>query len=86
MWFQHTFYGNKLEIQSHNTSVETIKVLSFPPIFQDKCHKCVTRIPLIEENRGGPSNIHCVTTETENCLNILTQMCNCNSYIVCYTK
>ena len=25
-------------------------------IFQDKCHKCVTRIPIIEERRDGPSN------------------------------
>ena len=45
-------------------------------IFQDKCHKCITRIPIIiEGSRDDLSNT--VTTETKKNLNIITQMSNC---------
>ena len=29
-------------------------------VFQDKCHKCVIRVPIIEESRDGPSNTNTV--------------------------
>ena len=53
---------------------------------QDKCHKCATKIPIIEESRNGPKYYqYTVSHRNKEQSEHLTQMCNCNPYIVYYT-
>ena len=47
------------------------------------CILCQQPIPTIEESRDGPNNYqYTVSPQTKNSVNVMTQMCNCNPYIV----